>query len=98
MPDVQMNFDVMEEAANLFKAGADQMSQTTEAMKNVAKMLEDGALLGLAGEKLADIMYSKHIPKCNSLSQKFEELSGDLYGALVDLRDGDKEAASRFKG
>src|SRR4051812_1507961 len=97
MPDVKMNYDMMEDMSRAFSDGANQMEEVAKSMQNVAKLLEDGALLGLAGDKLLDVLRNKHIPKCLGLKSKLEELSGDILGALTDERDGDKEAASRFK-
>jgi len=97
MPDVLMNYDMMEEASRAFKTAQQQMEETATAMKNVVKLLSDGVLLGQAGDRMSDVMQGKLIPKCSGFAAKFEELSGDIMGALVDLRDGDHESASRFK-
>jgi WXG100 family type VII secretion target len=98
MPDVQMDYDMMEDMARLFRDGAQQLEDLTRSMQGVAQKLEDGALLGRGGQAFADAIRQKLCQKVNLLGDKFNELSQDVYGALVDLRDGDKEAASRFKG
>jgi len=92
-----MDFELMEAMANAFKEGAGQTDDMVNAMKNIQKALVDGALLGIAGDRISEVM-DKLIGTCNGLSQKFTELQFDILGALADLRDEDHEAASRFKG
>ncbi len=98
MPDVQMDYDLMEDMARLFNDGAQQLEDLVRLMQGIASQLEDGALLGQGGDALASAIRDKLVTRVNRLEEKFQELSGDVWGALVDLRDGDKEAASRFKG
>jgi WXG100 family type VII secretion target len=97
MPDVQMNYETMEEMAKIFKNGQNQLADTMKAMEGLAQSMEDGALLGEGGDKFADALRSRLAPRIKKLSDKFGELNGDIMGAVKDLRDEDKEAASRFK-
>lgn len=97
MTDVQMDFDLMEDMARLFRDGSQHMDDLIRAMQNVASRLEDGALLGRGGDAMAEAIRDKLNTRIGLLQDKLEELSFDIYGALVDLRDGDSEAASRFK-
>ncbi len=98
MPDVQMDFDQMEDMSRLFKQGAQQLGDTIRSMQNIAGQLEDGALLGRGGDALAAAVRNSLNSRIAALQDKLDELSMDITGALVDLRDGDTEAASRFKG
>jgi len=98
MPDVQMDYEMMEDMAKVFKNGSEQLAETGRAMENLAGIMEGGGLLGEGGDRFADALRSRLGPRLRKLHDKFAELSQDVMGALVDLRDGDKEAASRFKG
>ena len=98
MPDVQMDYDMMEDMARLFRDGSQQIGDTIQAMQAIAGRLEDGALLGKGGDALAEAIRNRLNARLGRLQDKLDELSGDVYGALIDLRDGDTEAASRFKG
>jgi WXG100 family type VII secretion target len=98
MPDVQMDYDMMEDMARLFRDGSQRLGDTMQAMQAIAGRLEDGALLGKGGDALAQAIRDRLNSRLGRLQDKLDELSGDVYGALVDLRDGDTEAASRFKG
>lgn len=98
MPDVQMDYDLMEDMARLFREGSQHLEDLTRSMQNIAGRLEDGALLGRGGDALAQAIRGSLVSRIGALQDKLQELSQDVYGALVDLRDGDTEAASRFKG
>lgn len=97
MTDVQMDFDMMEDMARLFREGAQHMDDLIRAMQDVANRLDDGALLGRGGQAFSEAIRDKLNTRIGMLQDKLSELSMDVYGALVDLRDGDTEAASRFK-
>jgi WXG100 family type VII secretion target len=98
MPDVQMDYDMMEDMARLFRDGSQQLEDTMRTMQSIAGRLEDGALLGRAGDAMAEALRERLNSRIQRLQEKLDELNLDVYGALVDLRDGDTEAASRFKG
>jgi WXG100 family type VII secretion target len=98
MPDVQMDYEMMEDMAKIFKNGSEQLSETRRAMEGLAATMEGGALLGEGGDRFADALRSRLGPRLKKLRDKYAELSQDVMGALVDLRDGDTQAASRFKG
>ena len=98
MPDVQMDYDMMEDMARLFRDGSQQLEDLIRSLQGIAGRLEDGALLGRGGDALAEAIRQRLTAKIAALQDKLSELSMDVYGALIDLRDGDTEAASRFKG
>jgi uncharacterized protein YukE len=98
MPDVQMDYDLMEDMARLFRDGSQQLEDLRSHMDAIAGRLEDGALLGRGGDALAEALRQRLNQRIAALQDKLSELSMDVYGALIDLRDGDTEAASRFKG
>jgi len=97
MADVQMDYEMMEDMNQCFRNCAAQMEDTARLMQQLAAQLEDGALLGKGGDAFSNALRSKLSPALARLQDKFDELAGDVYGALVDLRDGDSTAASRFK-
>lgn len=96
MPDVNMDFDLVEETAGAFTVGASQVADMVNSMKNIARALADGVLWGEAGDVMLESM-DRLIPKCEALSEKFEEISRDLRGAVTALRDEDHDSANRFK-
>ncbi|MCD4685440.1 MAG: WXG100 family type VII secretion target [Anaerolineae bacterium] len=97
MTDVQMDFDLMEDMARAFKEGSAHLEDLIRALQGIASRLDDGALLGRGGQMFSDAIRDKLNQNIARLQDKLNELNLDVYGALIDLRDGDTEAASRFK-
>ncbi len=97
MPDVQMDYDLMEDMQRAFSDGAQHMEDLVRVLQGMAGRLEDGALLGRGGQALAEAVRDRLSSRVSLLGEKLEELSYDVMGALVALRDGDTEAASRFR-
>ena len=95
--DVRMNYGSMENMAKAFHQSHDQLQETVGQMEKIAKMLEDGALLGVAGDALRDSVRSKLMKRLKILSAKMKEMEGDINGAVSATRDGVATAQSRFK-
>ncbi len=95
---IRMDYDLMERTAHEFRLGAQQLENTMQVVRSIADALENGALLGKTGDAFSDALRCRLTPAISRLRDKFYELEGDIQGALVDLRDGDTEASSRFKG
>lgn len=97
MPDVRMNYNSMDDMAKAFHAAHQQLEQTMREMEKVAKTMEDGALLGGAGDAFRDALRAKLNKRLKVLAEKMRELEGDINGAVAFTRDGVKTAQSRFK-
>jgi hypothetical protein len=97
MPDIQMDYDLMEEMVRLFRTGAEQFQDTMTLLSAIAAEFRAGALLGEGGDLMAEIIGEDFVRKVRQLHDKLEELNQDVWGALVDVRDGDHTAYSRFK-
>jgi uncharacterized protein YukE len=97
MPDVRMNYSTMEDMAKAFGQAKQQMNDTITEMEKVAKTLEDGALLGVAGDAFRDAIRGKLNKRLKVISDKMNELEGDIKGAVSATRDGVSTAQSRFK-
>ncbi len=97
MPDVRMNYGTMEEMAKAFSQAKQQLDDTATEMEKIAKAMEDGALLGTAGEAFRDGLRTKLMKRIKVFSDKMKELEGDIKGAVSATRDGVSTAQSRFK-
>lgn len=96
MPDVKMNYDSMEKMAKTFQQANQQIEQSMREMEKIAKVFEDGALLGSAGDAFRDAIRSKLIKRMKLIGDKMKELEGDIKGAVSKTRDGVATAKSRF--
>jgi uncharacterized protein YukE len=97
MPDVKMNYQSMEQMATAFKNAHSQIDTSMNEMKKLAKMMEDGALVGMGGDAFAAAISQKLLRRMQVLSDKMAELQGDINGAVAATRDGVSTAQSRFK-
>jgi uncharacterized protein YukE len=95
---VRMDYPAMEEMANAFKQASETLEDLIRDMQGAGQVLEGGALLGKGGDIWGMAINQRLIPRIKKLNDKMLELQGDIWGALVDMRDGDHEAQSRFKG
>jgi uncharacterized protein YukE len=92
-----MNYESMENMEKAFHQANDQVTQSISEMEKVAKTLEDGALLGAAGDAFKDAIRSKLIPRMKIIADNMHTLEGDINGAIAATRDGVTTAQSRFK-
>ncbi len=97
MPDVRMNYDSMERMQKAFHQAHQQLETSMREMDKLAKTMEDGALLGTAGDAFRDAIKSKLLKRMKVIQEKMKELEGDIHGAVLATRDGVKTAQSRFK-
>ncbi len=97
MPDVRMNYDSMERMQKAFHQAHQQLETSMREMDKIAKTMEDGALLGTAGDAFRDAIKSKLLKRMKVIQEKMKELEGDIHGAVLATRDGVTTAQSRFK-
>lgn len=96
---IKMDYGAMEEMAQTFRDAASSLEDIMREMESVASSMEGGALLGRGGELWVSAVRERLVRvRLAKLADKMTELNQDIYGALVDLRDGDHESQSRFKG
>jgi len=95
---VKMDYELMERMAQQFQDGAQQLDDTMRVALSIAGTLEDGALLGQTGDTFSYAIRCQLHSAVGRLRDKLEELSQDVMGAMLDLRDSDSGASSRFKG
>jgi WXG100 family type VII secretion target len=91
-----MDYPLMEEMKRTFQAGREQLQDTTNELKGIADMLEQGALLGNAGSAFSDAVRGPLMGAVARLSNKFEELEADLQHAVDQMRQAEEKAKSNF--
>jgi len=96
MPDVKMNYGTMDEMAKVFGQAHSQMDDTNTAMENIAKTLEEGALLGTAGDAFRDAIRGKLVKRIKVISDKMSEMEKDIKSAVTATREGVSTAQGRF--
>lgn len=93
---IKMNYPAMQEMAQHCKATSQRLMETVRLANQLAQQMQNGALVGDAGEAFGGALTTAFIPSVNRLSQKFEELAKDIEGAIADMRSSDSGARSLF--
>ena len=86
---IKMDYGLMADMSQTFKQGVEQLQDTNQVMQNVANELEDGALLGRGGVAFTEAIRGKLCPAIARLTEKFEELAGDVQKAMDDMQSAD---------
>jgi WXG100 family type VII secretion target len=93
MPDVQLDYEMMDQAAKLFNSGAQQLGETRQAMNQLAQAMRDGVLLGEGGDAFAEALQEILGPRLDKLQEKFDELKGDILFAVAEFKKQDESGA-----
>ena len=89
MPDVQMDYDAVEELSRSYLISVQELQQTLSAMEKIASTLENGALVNQRGDQWVGLLRSRLTPKLQRLQDALEEVGRDLQGAVRELRERD---------
>ena len=96
MAEVSMDYDAVQRMSDGFKASSDTLQAVSKALEVAIGVLKATAFFGLVGN-LALAHYLEGIkPNVDRLANTCEEMSMDLIGAIVSLRDGDNSGSQRF--
>ena len=95
---IHMDYQKMQDMADRFKAGAQQLEEVRQAIDNIAQTFENGALLGHAGDQFSNDLRCRLVPAINRLHDKFHELQLDILAAMVEMHDREGDVGVRFRG
>jgi len=95
-PDVSMNIPDVESMAQVFSTMADVAKAISKALKIIIMTLKGMAFISFGATTALEQYLSQIQPRIEKLGDKFEELSGDLDGAIRSFRDGDNTGSQRF--
>lgn len=96
MTDIKVKFESMERMKSEFDGAAQQLQTSMREMQKIAKMMDDGALLGMGGSAFRDAITQKLLPKMKMLEEKMTQMSGDIDGFVRFTRDGESKSKSKF--
>jgi WXG100 family type VII secretion target len=94
--EIKLVYATAEEMIQTFGKGKEQLQKTMQDMQGVASQLEGGALLGQGGEAFKEAIRGKLCPAINRLSDKFEELMGDVHKAIQYMQQADRTSKGKF--
>lgn len=93
---IKMDYGLMEEMSQTFQQGVEQLENTMQEMQSIANALEDGALLGRGGAAFTDAIRGKLCPAIARMTDKFNELAGDIQKAMADMKSADSTSQQQF--
>jgi uncharacterized protein YukE len=95
--DVKMDYGAMEDAKKVFLDGANALEDLITQVKNWATTMNDGALLGDAGEEFANALNTSLCSKIQLLIEKLKEEAGTIEQAVAIMHADEKETAGYFR-
>lgn len=93
---IKMNFAMMDDMAIAFKDGSQVLENVLSEVNQIVSILEDGALLGEAGDQFASACRGPLASSVNRLKDKFEELQSDVIAAKEEMEAADREAGGLY--
>jgi len=91
-----MDYDAVQKMSDGFRTSSQTMEGVSKALEVAIAVLKATAFFGLVGN-MALAHYLEGIkPNVDRLAGTCSELSMDLMGAIVSLRDGDQSGSQRF--
>jgi WXG100 family type VII secretion target len=94
--EIKLDYELAEAMAKTFKKSADEIETTITEIKNLAGVLEGGALLGRGGTSFTEALTSKLSPSLSRLMAKFIELEADVQSAIRSMREADQSSSGMF--
>lgn len=94
--DVRMDYAMVEEMSSAFTDAARQIEETIAEINQVVGELQNEVLVGDTGTALTEALRNDLCSSLKRIQDKMTELAGDTIGAVRIMRDGDREARSRF--
>ncbi len=96
MAEVSMDYGEVQKLADGFRTAGDTLEAVGKALEVAIGILKATAFFGLVGN-LALAHYLEGIkPNVDRLAATCEEMSMDLVGAIISLRDSDTSGSQRF--
>ena len=93
---IKMDYDLMDDMARVFGESAETLESVAKQVGSIAQELQDGGLLGQAGEAFVDALTSRLAPAIVRLQDKLVELKQDVTGAAQDMMDADRTSVGYY--
>jgi WXG100 family type VII secretion target len=91
-----MDYGLMDDMARVFGESAQTLETVAKQVGNIAQELQDGGLVGQAGDAFVDALSTKLAPSIARLQDKLTELRQDIEAAKQDMVDADSTTVSYY--
>lgn len=95
---IKLNYPAMREMAAHCRKVSQRLQETVKMGQTIAQQMQNGALVGDAGEAFSGALQQAFVPSVNRLALKFNEVAADIQKAIDVMQDEDSEAGGRFVG
>ncbi len=96
MPEIRMDYDQMEEMITTLHAAARRLEETMSEMQKIAAVMEQGALLGRAGDAFSHALRSELVPAIQRLGEKCEDRARFAQAEMEDHMEAQRRAGNLF--
>ena len=96
MSEIRMDYGLMDDMARTFGESAQTLETVAKEVGSIAQELQDGGLLGQAGEAFVDALTNRMAPAILRLQDKLVELRQDVAAAKQDMVDADRTSAGYY--
>jgi WXG100 family type VII secretion target len=93
---IRVNYPALQEMARHCDMVAERLRQTAQLGRKIAGEMTNGGLVGDTGEAFSAALNGPFSSSVLKLSQKFNEVSRDIRGAIADMQAADRDASSNF--
>jgi len=94
---IRMDYPAMEQLIAAFRQANGSLLDVQKVETQMAQLIENGALLGVAGTHLNSAISGPLVRATGKLADKMHEEANDLHKAMEIMKQRDAEAAGRFK-
>ena len=93
---IKMDYGLMDDMARAFDESARTLEGVQKQVSGIAQELQDGGLLGQAGEAFTDALSTRLAPAIARLQDKLTELRQDIVAAKQDMVDADRTTVGYY--
>ena len=94
--DLKMDYNAVHDMATAFRKAGSQLSEIEQGIHGSVATLNQGALVGLHGDRLADAFQKNLANTFNAAIAKCEDMARQLELAITELQQDDGTAGSLF--
>jgi predicted urease superfamily metal-dependent hydrolase len=88
----------MERMSNAFRNGEKQLEDIMNALIGLANTIDNGALVGKAGDEFAEVLRNVAKKSINEIMKKFGELAVDIDNAVAAWEEAKRKNIGLFGG
>lgn len=92
---IRVNYAALEDMAKNLEFTSASMVQSASLAKTISGQLQDGALVGDAGDTYCEAL-AIFVQKVTKLSDKYQEVANEIRQAIGDMQSADGQAGSKF--